>query len=150
MNNDEMYSTIWSAQQDREHYSYNVNQLRNAAEEVLTSKNTLDNPVRFSTKSDSLFKACCYKANYCSGASHTVRYDDTTVLDWGYAWGDALCAMTAEASMVGEKYTMKIKYYIIDNYEFAYHWEENEGNLSFFDKAGHRLDEEKYNAGPYR
>ena len=68
-----------------------------------------------------------------------------------------------------------------------YHWEEEEGNLAFFDKAGHRLhetgtgrefkiigvyndvvkwkpgemlysddyvdiklDEEKYNAGPYR
>lgn len=82
---------------------------------------------------------------------------------------------------------MNLKYYIIDNYEFAYHWEEYEGNLTTEDKAGHRLhetgtgneykiigvyedfirweagetlyqndyaeiklDEEKYNAGPYR
>ena len=187
LSNDEIYSTIWSSQQNIEHYSYNVNQLRAVAESIVTEKNDLSNPVILSTKSSSLFKACCYKGNYCDGANHNVRYDDTTALDWGYAWGEALCAMTAEASMVNGEYFMKIKYYIIDNYEYAYHWEEQEGNLSFFDKAGHRLheagigheykvigvwedavkwktgevlypenyvdiilDEDKYNAGPYR
>ena len=95
--------------------------------------------------------------------------------------------MSAKAFMKNGEYYMNFRYYIIDNYEYAYHWEEEEGNLAFFDKAGHRLhetgtgrefkiigvyndvvkwkpgemlysddyvdiklDEEKYNAGPYR
>jgi len=195
LSQDDMYSIIMGAKHNREHYSYNVNQIKKVIEETITTNNTSENKMCIAVKPESLFKGACYKGNYCQHKGYNdkefndtkVFYDDATALDWGYAIGESLCTMSAEAYMVDGEYCMNLKYYIIDNYEFAYHWEEYEGNLTTEDKAGHRLhetgtgneykiigvyedfirweagetlyqndyaeiklDEEKYNAGPYR
>lgn len=186
LTSDEMYSLIQSSKANRQHYSNNLNELKNVAEEMIDTSNEQDDKIYISTSPTALFKAACYKGNYCNGISHN-KYDDATALDWGYAVGEALCAMTAEVYKSGEKYCMKVKYYIVDNYEFAYHWEEFDGNIAWFDENGHflhevglaqeykiiglyedfvtweegeilypddyariSLEENKYNAGPYR
>ena len=51
-----------------------------------------------------------------------------------------MCAMTAEAYKTNDKYCMRIRYYIIDNYEFAVHWEAPD-EPSGLDRAGHRMHE---------
>ena len=195
LSKDNMYQIIMESKHNREHYAYNINQMKNAIEEIITSNNTYSNPISISAKPDSFFKGTCYKGNYCQKKKENedyysesgIFYDDATALDWGYAIGESLCTMSAKAFMKNGEYYMNFRYYIIDNYEYAYHWEEKEGNLAFFDKAGHRLhetgtgrefkiigvyndvvkwkpgemlysndyvdiklDEEKYNAGPYR
>lgn len=48
--------------------------------------------------------------------------------------------MVAEVYKINDRYNMKVKYYIIDNYEYAVHWE-REDEPSFLDKAGHQLHE---------
>lgn len=149
LSEDNMYQIIMESKHNREHYAYNINQMKKAVEEILTSKNTYYNPISISVKSNSLFKGTCYKGNYCQKKEESqiyfsdsgIFYDDTTALDWGYAIGESLCTMSAEAFMKNGEYYMNFRYYIIDNYEYAYHWEEEEGNISIPDKAGHRLHE---------
>lgn len=139
LTSDEMYSIIFGQKRNREHYSYNVNQLKNAVEEIVTSSNTSNNKIFISTKPESLFKTACYKG-HCCYTHNGYWYDDATASDWGFALGESLGAMTAEAYKVKDKYVMNIRYYIIDNYEYAVHWEDF-GEPSALDKWAHQLHE---------
>lgn len=61
-------------------------------------------------------------------------------MDWGYAIGEALGGMTAKVYYSNGRYHMDLKYYLIDTYEFLYHWTE-EDHDDFINKYFHELHE---------
>ena len=131
---DEMYNIIWSHNANIEHYVYNINKIKEAAEELITN-NDSNNPITLSTKPDSIFKLACYKGHNCDTHNPTnddstgYYYDTALALDIGYSLGESLCGMTGEAYLEDNIYHLKVKYYLIDTYEFAVHWDDDVTDL---------------------
>lgn len=127
---EEMYNIIWSHNANIEHYVYNINKIKEAAEDIITN-NDYSNPIILSTKPDSIFKLACYKGHNCDTHNPTNNdssgyyYDTAFALDIGYSLGESLCGMTGEAYLEDNIYHLKVKYYLIDTYEFAVHWEDD-------------------------
>lgn len=111
---------VFGQESNAEHFSYNMNLLKNVINEIITDKYTEDNPLYVSTSSGNCFKTACYKGNNCN---HSLKYDDTIQASWGYAIGDSLGGMIAKAYIKQGKVYMYSKYYIIDTYEFPVHWD---------------------------
>lgn len=142
---EEMYNIIWSHNANIEHYVYNINKIKEAAEDIITN-NDYSNPIILSTKPDSIFKLACYKGHNCDTHNPTNNdssgyyYDTALALDIGYSLGESLCGMTGEAYLEDNIYHLKVKYYLIDTYEFAVHWEDDitalESELHYLHECG--------------
>lgn len=125
---DEMKDIIYTQNNNIEHFSYNINAIRECAEQIILDSDSDKNLVISST-SENNFIATCYDSINCT---HINGYDNTDALDWGYAVGEALAGMTAQINFYGGKYHMDLKYYLIDTYEFPSHWtkEDHEDSLT--------------------
>lgn len=86
LNNNDMAGIIYSQQNNYEHMVYNIQQFKNAAEEIVVN----DNEKYITTSGSNDFKVSCYKAINCiTHMSHT-GYDDSYAASWGYAIGETL------------------------------------------------------------
>ena len=96
-----------------------------------------ENYVNISTAGTNDFKVACYKQQNCN---HNVfyNYDDSYALNWGFAIGESLGGMTGKVRKNGNQYTMFFKYYLIDTYEFASHYD---STPSWIDINGHIIHE---------
>lgn len=137
LTDEEMFSIIFGQKRNKQHYSYNINQLKKAAEQTAMLNNS-STPIYISTTPDNNFKCTCYKAHNCIPHTMTI-YDDSVAADWGYSIGESLCAMQAEVYTTESYYYMNVKYYLIDTYEFPTHWDATAN--TFFDIVGHGLHE---------
>lgn len=139
LTSNEMYSIIFGQKSNEEHYWYNINQLMDAVEEIVMLDGSSDERIYISTTSGNNFKCACYKGNNCH--NHGLGYDDSMAANWGYAVGEALCAMTAEVYVSNNQYCMNVKYYLIDNYEFPVHWNSDDA-VDPLDVQAHILHEQ--------
>ena len=121
LDNDDMAGIIYSQKNNYEHMVYNVQQFKSAAEEIVVN----DGEAYISTSGGNDFKVACYKAINCQNHIAGKGYDDSLAANWGYAIGEALGGMTGKVSLNNGVYHAKIKYYLIDTYEFPVHWDSN-------------------------
>lgn len=142
LSQDEMKSIIYSQKNNTEHYVYNLNQVKHCIEQIINNDNNKNNCINISTTSENNFLVCCYDALSCS---HTGGYDNPIALDWGYSTGESLGGMTAQAYIEDDIYHMNLKYYLIDTYEFPYHWseEDHEDSLTRFVHGLHEAGKAK-------
>lgn len=142
LSQDEMKNIIYSQKNNTEHYVYNLNQVKHCIEQIIDNDNNKNNCINISTTSENNFLVCCYDALSCS---HTGGYDNPIALDWGYSTGESLGGMTAQAYIEDDIYHMNLKYYLIDTYEFPYHWseEDHEDSLTRFVHGLHEAGKAK-------
>ncbi len=145
ISSNDMESIISSQNNNIEHYVYNINAMKQCAEQVLKENDSYNSKI-ISTTSNSNFMVACYDGPNCK--HHPKQYDNSDALDWGYAIGEALGGMTAEVYYENDKYHMNLKYYLIDTYEFPYHWTELD-HKDFVTRMAHGLHETGY-AKEYR
>lgn len=143
ISSNDMYIIINGQKSNKEHYSYNINQLKNAVEQVVTKKNDINNPICIASNNENNFKITCYKGTNCENANHSYVYDDVTAVDWGYAIGESLGGMVGQAYMFNDTYYMKINYYLIDTYEFPIHWSISDAN-DWLNNIAHDIHEYGY------
>ncbi len=147
LSKENMEQIIYSQKNNREHFSYNINQLARAAEQVVVNNNTTQGTKWYiSSKPNNYFKCTCYKGINCS--HNGTVYDNAVAADWGYAIGESLCAMEGVVYNNSGTYTMNVKYYLIDTYEFPVHWSETDAQNKM-SKDLHHLHECGY-AKEYR
>lgn len=125
-----LFDIIWTHRANTEHYSHNINQIKNAMQEILVPKNDSSNPIILSTKDDSIFKLACYKGHNCETHNPTntdssgYYYDTSMAADFGFSLGESLCGMTGLAYIEDGIYHLNLRYYLIDTYEYAVHWDD--------------------------
>ena len=66
LSNEDMYSIVYGQQSNKEHYSYNINQLKNAAEEMIILHGDPNEKIYISTTAGNNFKCACYKGHNCN------------------------------------------------------------------------------------
>ena len=83
----------------------------------------------FATKDDANFNALCFdnKGSNCD-ATHGTGYSNSIHMDWQNTIGESMGALTVQTTKNNEHYSMKVRYYIKDIYEWAYHYDDD--NLS--------------------
>ena len=118
ISSEDMSDIILTQENNIEHFVYNVNAIKSCAEQVIKENDTINSKIISSTSGNN-FMVACYDGPNCS---HPKKYDNSDALDWGYSIGEALGGMTAEVCYNNGKYHMNLKYYLIDTYEFPYHW----------------------------
>ena len=145
ISSNDMENIIYSQNNNIEHYVYNINAMKQCAKQILKENDSYNSKI-ISTTSNSNFMVACYDGPNCK--HHPKQYDNSDALDWGYAIGEALGGMTAEVYYENDKYHMNLKYYLIDTYEFPYHWTELD-HKDFVTRMAHGLHETGY-AKEYR
>ncbi len=122
ISSEDMWNIISTQKDNMEHYFYNVNAMKNCVEQVLKENNNPNTKIISSTSGNNFIVACYDGAN----CTHSQNYSTSDALDWGFAIGEALGGMTAEAYFENGTYHMNLKYYLIDTYEFPYHWTDDD------------------------
>ncbi len=113
--------------------SGNITRAMNCSEQLLIDNATIS----FSSKSNSNFKAMCNVnreaddggfdcdiANDGNSTTHKFNIQfNYTHRDWWNTVGEAGAAIVAETTRSGNIYTMKYTYYVLDIYEWAFHYD---------------------------
>ena len=107
-----------------EHLKHNVNRAMFYSYDKLLN----DGTICFATKDSAEFKAICFdnKGDNCDCAHSYAKYSNEVHMDWQNTIGESLCGITAQTTKKNDHYTMKVRYFIKDIYEWAYHYDDEE------------------------
>lgn len=106
------------------HFMYNMNTLRNLAEETVLDGNS----AIFASNHCDNFKICCYTDKHCEetlGLQHLsiigLGSPTDKALDWSYSIGELFCGLAMDVTRNGSTYSATVKIKLTDYYEWGYH-----------------------------